>query len=248
MNLEEKYKTGDALNPFDPASYNLGADGVQARIQNGTSPLSGKQFEKLFGDPSKMKFLLDMVQNDLEECERTGEDPRARMMREKREWAEADAKSAKLKTFGNDAFKKGEYQDAFVIYSACTEYSPQEPLYTLNRAAAALKLKLYTVAVDDASYTLEREYNETKAYFRRGQAYCALGHFKKAREDLQAALTLQPGDGSVIREIETLDRVEKLSQDEKAEWIGQQEGKTLADIFEGKLNVLMKKRVAELVE
>ncbi|ESK97504.1 serine threonine-protein phosphatase 5 [Moniliophthora roreri MCA 2997] len=242
----QRYKSGDPMNPYDPACFSLGKEGVEARIKNGTSPLFGKQMEKVLSDPSKMKLFLDMMKADMEECKRTGEDPIERMMREKREWAEADAKSAKLKNFGNEAFKKGDYEDAFVIYTACQELSPQEPLYSLNRAAAALKLKLFEIAIDDASSALDSKYNEAKAHFRRGQAYGALGELQKARKDLEAALKFQPEDSSITREMESLARVEELSPGERSAWIDQQGDRDIPNIFgsEEEFNA----RVTELIK
>lgn len=78
-----------------------------------------------------------------EERERTGETEDEQMMREKREWAEDDAKSAKLKDDGNAAFKDGDFKTAYAIYTACMHLSSQEPLYPLNRAAVALSERSY---------------------------------------------------------------------------------------------------------
>lgn len=89
-------------------------------------------------DPAHLNALVQMMKADAAERERTGETAMEQMAREKREWAEADAKSAKLKLQGNEAFKEGDYKTAFVIYSACMSLSPQEPLYPLNRVAVAL--------------------------------------------------------------------------------------------------------------
>jgi hypothetical protein len=60
------------------------------------------------------------------------------MWREKREWAENDAKSAELKIRGNEVFRSGDYKTALAVYTACMRLSPQDPLYALNRAAIAL--------------------------------------------------------------------------------------------------------------
>lgn len=78
------------------------------------------------------------MRESAEERERTGESQFEQMWREKREWAVKDAKSAKLKEEGNKAFREGDFNNAFVIYTACVCLSGQDPLYHLNRAAVAL--------------------------------------------------------------------------------------------------------------
>jgi len=71
------------------------------------------------------------------------------MAREKFEWAVEDVKSASLKLKGNTAISRGEYKEAFVVYGACMELSPHEPVYYLNCSATGLKLKLFKHAEED---------------------------------------------------------------------------------------------------
>ncbi|KAJ6507400.1 hypothetical protein C8R47DRAFT_93036 [Mycena vitilis] len=144
------FKPGDKLNPYDPAALDLpGEEGVLQRLAAGTGPTP--QLRAILNDPAKMENFLEMMRQDAAERERTGETQEQQMLREKREWAEQDAKSAQLKIKGNEAFKKGDYKTAYVLYSVCVIQSSHEPLYPLNRAAVALKLKLYKTAAKDAS-------------------------------------------------------------------------------------------------
>jgi hypothetical protein len=54
------------------------------------------------------------------------------------EWAQADAKSAKLKDKCNLAFKSGDLKTAFAVYTARMRLSSHELLYPLNKAAVNL--------------------------------------------------------------------------------------------------------------
>jgi tetratricopeptide (TPR) repeat protein len=211
------------------------------------------ELAQMLKDPSKMDILLQIMREDAAERERTGETPMQQIMREKLEWAEADAKSAELKTKGNDAFKNGDYKTAYVIYTACMHLSGHEPLYPLNRAAVALsklsfhlvspnrvldryinpELKLYETAVKDASAAIAKgDFNRAKAHFRRGQARCFLGEWTQAEEDYADALALQPGDRSVVEQVAELKRLRDLPAEDQTAWISAQAPVTLLDIFE----------------
>lgn len=93
------------------AAFEAGIEGIGHRIQAGTSPLSGK-LDALLNDPAQrdgvMANILEMLKRDVAERERTGETPEEQMIREKKEWAAADAKSAQLKILGNAAFQRAD--------------------------------------------------------------------------------------------------------------------------------------------
>ncbi|KAJ7141104.1 hypothetical protein C8R44DRAFT_762741 [Mycena epipterygia] len=227
------FKPGNKLNPYDPAALDLpGDEGVRRRLEAGTSPMNPKLIAEMLGDPAAMNKFIEMMRADTAERERTGETAEEQMMREKREWAETDAKSAELKIQGNEAFRNRDYKTAFVVYTACIFLSAHEPLYSLNRAAVALKLKLYKEAVEDASSAIEKgNFNLAKAHFRRGQARCFLGDWETAGEDCVKALALQPGDRNVTDQIAELKSLRGLSSDDQAAWISAQAKITLGDIF-----------------
>ncbi|KAJ6594585.1 TPR-like protein, partial [Mycena capillaripes] len=202
------FKPGDKLNPYDPAALDLpGDEGVQRRLEAGTSPMT-PELAEVMNDPTKredlMNTVLHIMRRDAAERERTGETVEQQIMREKLEWAQEDAKSAELKIKGNDAFKIGDYKTAYVIYTACIYLSGHEPLYHLNKAAVALselssqRKKLRKQAISKGNF------NRAKAHFRRGQAMYFLGKWDKAGEDYAIALTLQPGDRSVVDQVAEL--------------------------------------------
>ncbi|KAJ7682217.1 hypothetical protein DFH06DRAFT_1160507 [Mycena polygramma] len=204
-----------------------------------------------------------------------GFDPRAVVRRLEREKitsrARADAKSAELKNDGNAAFMKGDLKTAYVLYTACMHLSIRETLYPLNRAAVALKLKLYDKALEDANSVVEEEeYNmrsldlqtklwivenaseitakaklhRIKGHFRRGQAWRSRGEWDKAGEDYGKALELKPGDCTILREMEQLEGLRGLSAEEQAAWVAEQGKVMLLDVFDPED---LKKRVEELI-
>lgn len=95
-------------------------------------------FAEWFKKPENVEKFNQHQRERVAELARTGETQWDRMLREKREWAEMDARSRKLKDEGNVAFRKGDFKTAYAIYTVCMEFSVHEPLYPLNRAAAAL--------------------------------------------------------------------------------------------------------------
>ncbi|KAJ7348681.1 TPR-like protein [Mycena albidolilacea] len=224
------FRAGDPWNPYDPASLALPQtlDETMRRMQAQT-PL----VMELLNNPEKMRAFREWERESAEERAPTGETQAEQMMREKREWAERDAKSAKLKEEGNAAFMAGDFKEAYQLYTACICLSDHEPAYSLNRAAVALKLKLYERAIEDASAAMEKgDFQLGKAYFRRGQAQCFLGEWSKAAQDYEMALKHQPNEANVLRGMEELKRLRGLSAEEQATWVSGQGKKRLNEVFD----------------
>ncbi|KAJ6531622.1 TPR-like protein [Mycena vulgaris] len=224
------FKAGDRMNPYDPASlafpneWNRDLPEMFRRLPAAAAGM--------FSDPEKMAWFTERLRERDAELVQSGETYYDRMVREKREWAEMDAKSAKLKDEGNAAFKNGDLKTAYIVYTVCMGLSCHEPLYPLNRAAVALKLKLYDLVVEDASAAIERgDFNRVKAYFRRAQGWRFLGEWGKADEDYTRALELQPDDLNILREVEELKKLRGLSPGDRAKWISAHAKVTLLDVF-----------------
>ncbi|KAJ6594588.1 hypothetical protein B0H19DRAFT_974800 [Mycena capillaripes] len=239
------FRGGDPWNPYDPEiAASLDIPPTQAEFMARLQADAPKALAVL-NDPEQRAAFEQYQRDSAAERAITGETEYEQMLREKREWAEADAKSAKLKVDGNEAFRTGDYKTAYVIYTACMQLSGHEPLYPLNRAAVALKLKLYEKAVADASTAIENgDFNQAKALFRRAQGRCFLGEFVGADEDYTTAMALQPGDRNIADGFDELKRLRSLPAEDQAVWISEQVKATLSDIFEvGEL----KRRVEEVL-
>lgn len=53
---------------------------------------------------------------------------------------------------GVQGFKAKQYEHAFALYTEAIRLCPRKAAYHCNRAAAALKLRQYAVAVEDARH------------------------------------------------------------------------------------------------
>lgn len=94
-----RYKPGDPNNPYDPAALtgDRDVDNAAAAARMAADPSKQRLLGKLQEDPDKMNQFLEMLRADAAEGIARGETPFETMMREKAEWAKADALSAKVK-------------------------------------------------------------------------------------------------------------------------------------------------------
>ncbi|KAJ7141132.1 hypothetical protein C8R44DRAFT_762796 [Mycena epipterygia] len=90
------FRAGDVMNPYDPASMAFPSSPEEMiRRMQAQSPMLAAMFNN--PDPASReaawKDYQEYERADAEERERTGETEYEQMMREKREWAEEDAKN-----------------------------------------------------------------------------------------------------------------------------------------------------------
>jgi len=129
-------------------------------------------------------------------------------------WVAVMASSKELRDQGNALFKDGKFEEAARVYSAAaTAAGPtgaladsarpdltslgvaekeNASLALLNRAACWLKVGKNEAAVTDCSAVLEVDGGNTKALYRRGQAYQSLGQLRLALVDASRWLQLEP--------------------------------------------------------
>ena len=115
--------------------------------------------------------------------------------------------AAALKQEGNGYFKKGQYEEAAVCYTAAIDLwmdpADRATLYS-NRAAARLKLSgasKWQLALSDAQSATGLVPTNAKAHFRVGQAFRKLGRPAEAVEALRRMLQLVPGDTAGVEEL-----------------------------------------------
>lgn len=119
-------------------------------------------------------------------------------------------------------------------------------LLTLLIISSPIELRLYEQAVKDASDAIDEGFSLPKAYFRRGQARRLLGEWAEAEDDLKEALSLQPGDPSIVQEIAELRRLGSVASSERDAWIAEQNKQTIEDLFpDGGLQRAIKEKLAE---
>uniref|UniRef100_A0A8C1WUW8 Peptidyl-prolyl cis-trans isomerase D n=1 Tax=Cyprinus carpio TaxID=7962 RepID=A0A8C1WUW8_CYPCA len=119
-----------------------------------------------------------------------------------------------VKNIGNNFFKAQNWQSAIKKYSKALRYletcgnildddSAQKKLEPtalsciLNTAACKLKLKLWQEAIESCDEALELNQANTKALFRRAQAWQGLKEFNKAMIDLKKAQEIAPDDKGI---------------------------------------------------
>ncbi|XP_046540815.1 tetratricopeptide repeat protein 12 isoform X4 [Equus quagga] len=135
---------------------------------------------------------------------------RAKRRRENKVLADA------LKEKGNEAFVRGDYETAILLYSEGLEkLKDMKVLYT-NRAQAYIKLGDYQKALVDCDWALKCDEKCTKAYFHMGKAHLALKNYSMARECYQKILEINPQLQTQVKDyLNQVDLREKADLQEK---------------------------------
>lgn len=130
-----------------------------------------------------------------------------------------------LKEEGNDAFKKGDFQEALDCYTLSLAENALSFQTFCNRAMVLLKLDRAADAEADGDKAIKLNPKFTKAYMRRGAAREAQGKLKEALEDYEHAKVLEPANKEtrkMIRHVknalgmEVEEEVEKIDPYEEA--------------------------------
>ncbi|GBB98344.1 hypothetical protein RclHR1_00320039 [Rhizophagus clarus] len=148
------------------------------------------------------------------------------------------------KDLGNEYFKKGEVTEAlrhyhqallhlnglqnnktFAVFRKEQEEEPKkDPLQEeimkttsviySNMAACLIKNQKWSRAIECANKALKNDPENTKALYRRAQAYINEGNTTRAREDLEKLTAKNPDDAAIKREWYNL-KLKDKEQDEK---------------------------------
>jgi serine/threonine-protein phosphatase 5 len=108
------------------------------------------------------------------------------------------------------------YQLAVDGYTKAIKLDPSNPVYYSNRAFANLRLENFGAAITDANAALDLDKTYAKAYYRRGDASFALGHFKDSVRDFKAAARLSPKDPDLRKKLATAEKELKRVRFEQA--------------------------------
>ncbi|KAM9356669.1 peptidyl-prolyl cis-trans isomerase D [Symphorus nematophorus] len=133
-----------------------------------------------------------------------------------------------IKNIGNTLFKNQDWKAAVNKYSKALRYleasrdqleeevqqklEPTALSCFLNTAACKLKMQLWQDALDSCNEALELNQANTKALFRRAQAWQGLKEYSKAMIDLKKAQEIAPEDKAISNEMK---RVQLKIQEEK---------------------------------
>lgn len=124
-----------------------------------------------------------------------------------------------IKAFGNDYYRKQDYKMALRKYRKALRYldicwekegideeissglrKTKSQIFT-NSSASKLKLGDIKGALLDTEFAMREGDNNAKALFRQGQAYMALHDIDAAVESFKKALTLEPNDAGIKKEL-----------------------------------------------
>lgn len=102
----------------------------------------------------------------------------------------------KLKSAGNAAMQQKDYKTAIDKYTQAISYSPTNPIYLSNRAAAYSASGDHAAAAADAEVAVAADPKYTKAWSRLGLAKFAMGDAKGSVEAYQQGIEFEGNGGS----------------------------------------------------
>ena len=102
-----------------------------------------------------------------------------------------------LKEQGNLCFKKGYFRDAISFYTQGLDIDPQNHFLYSNRSATYVKLKEFSLAMEDAKKLLELQPNWAKTYLRKGTVEQESENYLQAIETFESALLEWPNDSGL---------------------------------------------------
>jgi small glutamine-rich tetratricopeptide repeat-containing protein alpha len=102
----------------------------------------------------------------------------------------------KLKSAGNAAMQQKDYKTAIEKYTQAISYSPTNPIYLSNRAAAYSASGDHVAAAADAEIAVASDPKYTKAWSRLGLAKFAMGDAKGSAEAYQKGIEFEGNGGS----------------------------------------------------
>ena len=103
--------------------------------------------------------------------------------------------SSTISSTGNVAYVDDDFEGAFESYSRAIEVDkPTAVLYSC-RAAACIKLKKYSKALEDCNKALSLDDSHEPSYYRKGIACFELDEFETAKKALQSGLKLREESG-----------------------------------------------------
>jgi tetratricopeptide (TPR) repeat protein len=93
---------------------------------------------------------------------------------------------------GYDAYEKGNYDGAMVLFSKAINLNPNFDKAYYGRGLTYQKLNLLDMAINDFSRAIQINTNFSEAYYSRGIVYSITGNQQKADEDFRKYQELKP--------------------------------------------------------
>lgn len=93
---------------------------------------------------------------------------------------------------GNKCAKLNQYPEAVHFYQKAINLFSGEHTYHSNLALCYYRLERYNDCIDSCNTSIRLQPKFSKAFFRRSQAYEALGETSKSIEDMKVVIQLEP--------------------------------------------------------
>lgn len=117
---------------------------------------------------------------------------------------EPESPSLIAKKKGNDAYLAKNYEEAITFYSEAISLEPESAVYYSNRSACYAALKQWQKAYEDALQCIAKDPKFIKGYYRLSSAQTELKLFDDSLSTLRAALTLEPDNEVLLRQMKTV--------------------------------------------
>lgn len=114
------------------------------------------------------------------------------------------AKAEEARVRGNEAFKKGEWTEAYAAYEDLARRAPDDPRGYSNKAAALIKLGELPSALDECNTAIKKDKAFIRAYIRKAQVLFVMKRYSDCLDACEAAALVdaEHHGGSNAREIE----------------------------------------------
>lgn len=112
------------------------------------------------------------------------------------------AEESRLK--GNEAFKKGEWTEAYAAYEDMAKRAPDDPRSYSNKAAALIKLGELPSALDECNTAIKKDKTFIRAYIRKAQVLFVMKRYSDCLDACEEAAQVDAEHhaGANAREIE----------------------------------------------
>lgn len=96
-------------------------------------------------------------------------------------------KAEEARVRGNEAFKKGDWTEAYKAYEEMAARSPDDPRSYSNKAAALIKLGEFPSAVDECNTAIRKDKTFIRAYIRKAQALFTMKRYSDCLDACEEA-------------------------------------------------------------
>lgn len=119
------------------------------------------------------------------------------------------------KNKGNEAFSKGNFQEAIKHFTEAIKLDPTNHVLYSNRSASFASLQQYKEALVDADKTIDLKPDWSKGYSRKGAALFGLGKLDEAAHAYTQGLQLEPNNQQLRDGLADVQKTKKQSEQSK---------------------------------